>query len=68
MAGSLQDRVESMNTRNMCIFNTHARHLNYIAEHGICRSDHYKNASGSLKDETMLFHPWMKVKYTIILG
>jgi hypothetical protein len=57
----------------MNIFNTQAKRLNYIAEHGICMSDRYKNtcrrhrADRFIKDETM-FHPWMKVKYTFIQG
>jgi hypothetical protein len=42
----------------MYILNTQARHLNNIAAHNICMSDHYKECllmalSGLLKDETM---------------
>ncbi len=67
-----EDGVESMNTRDMDIFKTQARRLDYIAEHSIGMSDRYTKclpaaSSGSLKDETM-FHPWMKMKYTFILG
>jgi hypothetical protein len=50
-----------MNTTNMCIFNTQARRLNYIAAAlGVCMSDHY-NILSSLDDSNFYFHPWMKV-------
>jgi hypothetical protein len=56
-----------MNTGNMDIFNTQARHLNYIAEHGYRYTKCLPAAPSGLFKESM-FHPWMKLKYTFILG